>query len=168
MQRPRLPQLPEAWRQSTRELTLRHGRSGASRGGRRRTRESAMIALDPATGTCARDPGGGLCQKLFNRESRAAQPGSAFKPFVYAEALSGLSRPISTTDQAINARRRWQRRRAARRSTALERGSASPERAAVDAASGDSRSGTTRRPWVLETYRVFPRGAGVRRARSRR
>jgi membrane carboxypeptidase/penicillin-binding protein len=68
--------------------------------GRLRTRglQAAMIALDPNTGDLLAMVGGAdFATTPFNRAVRSRrQPGSAFKPFVYAAALEqGLS-PVST------------------------------------------------------------------------
>ena len=54
----------------------------------RRT-QGALVALDPATGAMRAVVGGRRIErKGFNRALRAKrQPGSTFKPFVYAEAL---------------------------------------------------------------------------------
>jgi len=70
--------------------------------------QAALVALDPATGEVRAMVGGrGFEQSRFNRVTQSRrQPGSAFKPFVYAAALeagyspatliSGLSEPIMT------------------------------------------------------------------------
>jgi membrane carboxypeptidase/penicillin-binding protein len=60
--------------------------------------QAALVAIDPQTGNLLAIVGGSDFQVTpFNRASRGhRQPGSAFKPFVYAAALeSGLS-PVST------------------------------------------------------------------------
>jgi 1A family penicillin-binding protein len=60
--------------------------------------QAALVAIDPRTGNLLAIVGGSDFQTTpFNRASRSRrQPGSAFKPFVYAAALeSGLS-PVST------------------------------------------------------------------------
>jgi penicillin-binding protein 1A len=60
--------------------------------------QAALVAIDPHTGNLLAMVGGSDFQITpFNRAARAhRQPGSAFKPFVYAAALeSGLS-PVST------------------------------------------------------------------------
>lgn len=76
----------------------------AVRDGLRRLRvsglEAALVAIDPATGNLLAMVGGSdFASTPFNRAARSRrQPGSAFKPFVYAAALErGLS-PISTLD----------------------------------------------------------------------
>jgi 1A family penicillin-binding protein len=59
--------------------------------------QAALVALDPRTGDLIAMVGGGdFTKSAFNRAVRSRrQPGSAFKPFVYAAALSrGLS-PVS-------------------------------------------------------------------------
>src|SRR5690349_14124620 len=60
--------------------------------------QAALVAIDPATGNILALVGGrDYQQSAFNRASRSRrQPGSAFKPFVFAAALErGLS-PVST------------------------------------------------------------------------
>jgi membrane carboxypeptidase/penicillin-binding protein len=60
--------------------------------------QAALVAMDPNTGNLLAIVGGSDFQTTpFNRATRSRrQPGSAFKPFVYATALeSGLS-PVST------------------------------------------------------------------------
>ena len=60
--------------------------------------QAALVAIDPATGNILALVGGRDYQRsAFNRASRShRQPGSAFKPFVFAAALErGLS-PVST------------------------------------------------------------------------
>jgi 1A family penicillin-binding protein len=62
--------------------------------------EAALVAMDPATGNLLAMVGGSnFMTTPFNRAARSKrQPGSAFKPFVYAVALEhGLS-PVSTVD----------------------------------------------------------------------
>jgi 1A family penicillin-binding protein len=62
--------------------------------------EAALVAIDPATGNLLAMVGGSsFAQTPFNRAVRShRQPGSAFKPFVYAAALErGLS-PVSIVD----------------------------------------------------------------------
>jgi len=65
--------------------------------------QAALVAIDPATGNILAMVGGrDYQQSAFNRASRSRrQPGSAFKPFVFAAALQrGLS-PVSIL-QGIN------------------------------------------------------------------
>jgi 1A family penicillin-binding protein len=62
--------------------------------------EAALVAIDPATGNLLAVVGGSAYGVTpFNRATRSRrQPGSAFKPFVYAAALErGLS-PVSVID----------------------------------------------------------------------
>ena len=60
--------------------------------------QAALVAIDPATGDILALVGGRDYQKsAFNRASRSRrQPGSAFKPFVYAAALERGMSPVST------------------------------------------------------------------------
>ena len=52
--------------------------------------QGALVAIDPRTGDIRALVGGRRSKKGFNRAFRARrQPGSAFKPFVYAAALEG-------------------------------------------------------------------------------
>jgi penicillin-binding protein 1A len=74
--------------------------------------QAALVAVDPATGEVRAMVGGRKFEdSKFNRATQAKrQPGSAFKPFVYAAALergyspatliTGLSRPIDTPQGA--------------------------------------------------------------------
>ncbi len=59
--------------------------------------EAALVALDPATGDILALVGGGnYARNSFNRAVRSRrQPGSAFKPFVYAAALTKGYSPVS-------------------------------------------------------------------------
>jgi 1A family penicillin-binding protein len=59
--------------------------------------EAALVALDPSTGDILAMVGGAnYAQSTFNRATRSRrQPGSAFKPFVYAAALSRGYSPVS-------------------------------------------------------------------------
>jgi 1A family penicillin-binding protein len=59
--------------------------------------EAALVALDPATGDVLALVGGSNYRRsTFNRAVRSRrQPGSAFKPFVYAAALSRGYSPVS-------------------------------------------------------------------------
>lgn len=66
--------------------------------------EGAMVAIDPRNGDIRAMVGGRTYQRAgFNRATRAKrQPGSAFKPFVYAAALaSGLSPGTMVDDEPI-------------------------------------------------------------------
>jgi 1A family penicillin-binding protein len=60
--------------------------------------QAALVAIDPRTGDILALVGGRDYQKsAFNRASRSRrQPGSAFKPFVYAAALERGMSPVST------------------------------------------------------------------------
>jgi 1A family penicillin-binding protein len=59
--------------------------------------EAALVAIDPATGDLLAMVGGANYQRsTFNRATRSRrQPGSAFKPFVYAAALEAGYSPVS-------------------------------------------------------------------------
>jgi len=72
-----------------------------------RTIQGALVALDPRTGDVrALVPGRQLERRGFNRAIAAKrQPGSAFKPFVYAAALqSGLSPATMVDDEPVEVR----------------------------------------------------------------
>ncbi len=62
--------------------------------------EAALVALDPRTGEVRAMVGGrGFAASKFNRATQAQrQPGSAFKPFVYATALEAGYSPASLVD----------------------------------------------------------------------
>ncbi len=62
------------------------------------TLQGALVAIDPATGNILALVGGRDYQRsAFNRASRSRrQPGSAFKPFVFAAALERGRSPVST------------------------------------------------------------------------
>ena len=94
---------PPDWKVRTTFLPeVQDAAEAAVRDGLRRlgTRElqAALVAIDPATGNILAMVGGSdYATTTFNRAIRSRrQPGSAFKPFVYAAALEqGLS-PVST------------------------------------------------------------------------
>ena len=61
--------------------------------------QGALIAMDPRTGDIRALVGGRRSKKGFNRAFRARrQPGSAFKPFVYAAALRAGMTPATLVD----------------------------------------------------------------------
>ncbi|OFW17420.1 MAG: hypothetical protein A3F70_10475 [Acidobacteria bacterium RIFCSPLOWO2_12_FULL_67_14] len=72
-------------------------RDGLKRAGARGL-QAALVALDPQTGNLLAMVGGSdFTRTPFNRAVRSRrQPGSAFKPFVYAAALEGGLSPVST------------------------------------------------------------------------
>src|SRR5207344_671734 len=59
--------------------------------------EAALVAIDPSTGDLLAMVGGGnFANSTFNRATRSRrQPGSAFKPIVYAAALAHGYSPVS-------------------------------------------------------------------------
>jgi membrane carboxypeptidase/penicillin-binding protein len=84
-----IPELQDAAETAVRDGLRRLGVKGL---------QGALVALDPATGNILALVGGSdFATTTFNRAVRSRrQPGSAFKPFVYAAALEhGLS-PVST------------------------------------------------------------------------
>ncbi len=62
--------------------------------------QAALVAIDPSTGDILALVGGrDFAQSQFNRASRSRrQPGSAFKPFLYAAALEHGYSPVSMID----------------------------------------------------------------------
>src|SRR5215208_7829796 len=81
----------------------RPGFNGAARSaGRGMAVEGALVALDPRSGAIRALVGGRRSvQRGFNRALEARrQPGSAFKPFVYAAALSTGYTPASVVDDS--------------------------------------------------------------------
>ena len=76
--------------------------AGSWNAGSRGEVEGALVALDPRTGDIRALVGGRRIEPGgFNRAlSARRQPGSAFKPFVYAAALAGGFTPASLVDDA--------------------------------------------------------------------
>jgi 1A family penicillin-binding protein len=79
-----------------------------------RNTQGAMVALDPHSGAVLAMVGGtGPARAGFNRATLARrQPGSAFKPFVYAAALEAGYSPATMVDdepiQLVDAGRTWE------------------------------------------------------------
>jgi 1A family penicillin-binding protein len=69
--------------------------------------QAALVAIDPATGDVLAMVGGrDFRQSQFNRAWRShRQPGSAFKPFLYAAALSKGYSPVSVLEGLTNIQR---------------------------------------------------------------
>jgi 1A family penicillin-binding protein len=94
---------PPDWRVDTTFVTeLQDAAEAAVENGLKRlgkpTLQAALVAIDPATGNILALVGGRDYQRSpFNRASRSRrQPGSAFKPFVFAAALDRGMSPVST------------------------------------------------------------------------
>ncbi len=94
---------PPDWRvQTTFVAELQDAAEAAVENGLRKTGkpslQAALVAIDPATGNILALVGGRDYQlSAFNRASRSRrQPGSAFKPFVFAAALERGMSPVST------------------------------------------------------------------------
>ena len=94
---------PPDWRvQTTFVAELQDAAEAAVTNGLSRTGkpslQAALVAIDPATGNILALVGGRDYQRSeFNRASRSLrQPGSAFKPFVFAAALERGMSPVST------------------------------------------------------------------------
>jgi penicillin-binding protein 2D len=68
--------------------------------------EAALVAIDPSTGDVLAMVGGAnYARSTFNRAVRSRrQPGSAFKPFVYAAALSNGYSPVSVLNNLTHVR----------------------------------------------------------------
>ena len=93
---------PPDWRvQTTFVAELQDAAEAAVQKGLRATGkpalQGALVAIDPATGNILAIVGGrDYSQSAFNRASRSRrQPGSAFKPFVFAAALERGMSPVS-------------------------------------------------------------------------
>jgi penicillin-binding protein 1A len=93
---------PPDWRvQTTFVAELQDAAEAAVQKGLRATGkpalQAALVAIDPATGNILAIVGGrDYGQSAFNRASRSRrQPGSAFKPFVFAAALERGMSPVS-------------------------------------------------------------------------
>jgi 1A family penicillin-binding protein len=93
---------PPDWRvQTTFVAELQDAAEAAVQKGLRATGkpalQAALVAIDPATGNLLAIVGGrDYSQSAFNRASRSRrQPGSAFKPFVFAAALERGMSPVS-------------------------------------------------------------------------
>jgi penicillin-binding protein 1A len=89
-------QVKTTFRQSVQEAAERAVTTGLDRL-RKPGLEAALVALDPSTGDILALVGGGsYAHSTFNRAIRSRrQPGSAFKPIVYAAALSRGYSPVS-------------------------------------------------------------------------
>jgi penicillin-binding protein 1A len=93
---------PRAQRAAERAVARRA--AAIEREGARDGIEGAMVAIDPRTGDVRALVGGRAYEKgSFNRVLRARrQPGSAFKPFVYAAALAtGMSPGSAVEDEPV-------------------------------------------------------------------
>ncbi|HXI30049.1 MAG TPA: PBP1A family penicillin-binding protein [Vicinamibacterales bacterium] len=68
--------------------------------------EAALVAMDPSTGDILAMVGGAnYAHSTYNRAARSRrQPGSAFKPFVYAAALAKGYSPVSVLDNLTHVR----------------------------------------------------------------
>ena len=93
---------PPDWRVDTTFIPeLQDAAEAAVRDGLRRLRvnglQAALVAMDPHTGNLLAMVGGSdFATTTFNRAARSRrQPGSAFKPFVYAAALEQGMSPVS-------------------------------------------------------------------------
>src|SRR5437762_2382401 len=98
--------------EARRAVILTKGKIGGAKGDQSGPLQAALIAMDPATGFVRAMVGGrDFDESHFNRAVQARrQPGSAFKPFVYAAALEtgytpatvieNLNAPITTLQGA--------------------------------------------------------------------
>ena len=85
----RLAQMPQARLKEAGADGLQDDGSKGDASGNHRRVEAALIALDPHTGAIKALLGGrDYVRSQFNRIKALRQPGSVFKPFVYAAALS--------------------------------------------------------------------------------
>jgi 1A family penicillin-binding protein len=89
-------QVQTTFRRSVQDAAERAVTAGLDRL-RRPGLEAALVAIDPSTGDVLAMVGGAnYGRSTFNRASRSRrQPGSAFKPFVYAAALEREYSPVS-------------------------------------------------------------------------
>ncbi len=99
--------VPALQREAERAVSQR-----ASRRFRQAGLQAALVAIDPHTGDVLALVGGRDFRRTpFNRAvSAKRQPGSAFKPFLYAAALNGGMSPISPVSGSQRAARSWSRR----------------------------------------------------------
>src|SRR5687768_13423506 len=83
-----VPEIQDAAEAAVREGLKRQGIRGL---------QAALVAIEPATGNLLAMVGGSdFATTPFNRAVRSRrQPGSAFKPFVYAAALDGGASPVT-------------------------------------------------------------------------
>ena len=86
-----VPELQDAAERAVDNALRRYGKSDL---------QAALVAIDPATGNILAMVGGrDFRQSQFNRAWRSKrQPGSAFKPFLYAAALARGYSPVSVLD----------------------------------------------------------------------
>ncbi|HJZ75681.1 MAG TPA: PBP1A family penicillin-binding protein [Vicinamibacterales bacterium] len=92
-----LPSIQDAAEQSVASGLARLRRPGL---------EAALVAMDPSTGDILAMVGGAnYARSTYNRAARSRrQPGSAFKPFVYAAALAKGYSPVSVLDNLTHVR----------------------------------------------------------------
>ncbi|HTG91500.1 MAG TPA: PBP1A family penicillin-binding protein, partial [Pyrinomonadaceae bacterium] len=84
--------------QTAAENALRHQLELVAKNAKRGTPQGAIVAIDPHTGNVLAMVGGrSYAESQLNRATDAKrQPGSVFKPFVYAAALEGGLSPLRT------------------------------------------------------------------------